>query len=715
MKTVLRVQEFEDRLVPTVAIDSGYEAFSWVVVNTLRQNPTAFANNLQGLINGTVDSAFGFSKTDPVIADLKVMIGYAAYPANLGASLSLMRSTAPAGPLAWEETLENRAGVHNDWMKVNGFAHTGTTGTRTAIPGYTKDDSAPPDVWGYSGQYSWWGENIGYGYGFLRSTKSAYNTGAITLTGLEQRAAFLDTAAYMLELNSSSFGHLKNLLGRDSGSGGIYPTFNAIGIDTDLYEAPSGYEVKDGVPEAFVSTHRFGLYRPNGSGGFIAGIAYTDRNLNGYFDADEGAVVTVNVRDASGNGFTDTLTADNFGAFTGYVANGTYTVTVSSGATVFSSRTVTVNNSNAWAGFELGGIGRPTLTGPTGSQTTIRPTVAWTATGQATGYEVRIDDLTGRTTNLFNNAPASGTSWTVPADLVSGRLYRVWVRGVANGSVGEWSESKDFSVAVPDQYGPVGMVREIRPTFSWGAVAGTTAYAIRVTDLTTMRADIFPGATASGTSWQPPGDLVSGRKYTWQVRAMNAQGLGAWSPAATFAVGLAAPTGPATGVADLRPAFTFNGVGGATAYDIVVNDYTGLVGGLFRARVTGTSWNPPADLVSGRTYTWQVRAVNALGLGRWSPLKAFVVGRPTELGPSGDVDPTRPTFAWTAIAGAAQYQVQIDDVTAGRPAVVQAKVSSTNFVPGIDLATGHIYRWRVRALNASGLGCWCLSTEFRIV
>ena len=59
MKTVLRVEEFEDRVVPTIAIDSAPEAYSWVLVNTLRQNPAAFANNLQGLVNGTVSSAFG--------------------------------------------------------------------------------------------------------------------------------------------------------------------------------------------------------------------------------------------------------------------------------------------------------------------------------------------------------------------------------------------------------------------------------------------------------------------------------------------------------------------------------------------------------------------------------------------------------------------------------------------------------------------------------
>ena len=715
MKTVLRVQEFEDRLVPTVAVDSAPEAYSWVLVNTLRQNPTAFANNLQGLVNGTVSSAFGLTNTDPVITDLKGLINGASFPANYAASLNLMRTTAAAGPFGWDETLENRAGIHNDWMKVNGFAHTGSTGTRIAIPGYTKNDSAPPDVWGYSGQYSAWGEDISYGYGMLRASKAAYNTGAITLAGFQQRAAFLDTVGYMLELNSGTLGHLKNLLGRDSGSGGTLPTFNAIGIDSDQYEAPSNYEVRDGVPEAFVSTHRLALYRPGGSGGFISGVIYTDSNRNGYYDVGEGTSVSVNVRDASGNGFTDNLTAANYGAFSSYVANGTYTVTISSNGTVLDSRTVTVNSGNAWAGFQLGGIGRPTVTNPTGAQNALRPTVAWTQASRATGYEVRVDDRTTGATNLFNNAGTSGTTWTPWADLVSGRAYRVWVRATQAGVPGPWSDPKDFTVAAPSKISPLGTANDIRPIFSWTGIAGATSYAIRVNDVSAQLANIFPTAATTGTSWRPPSDLASGRTYTWQVRAMNQNGFGAWTTLGTFVVGKASPTGPSSGVTSLRPTFTWNGVANCSSYEVVVNDYSAAVPAIFRVRTTGTNWAPPTDLVSGRTYTWQVRALNLLGQGMWSPLASFAIGRPTLTGPVGDVTNHRPTFTWTGLAFAPAYQIRVDDVTTAQTNLYLATVGRLDWVPSTDLIVGHTYRWYVRATNASGLGVWSPAQNFRIV
>src|SRR5688572_16329764 len=146
MKTVLRVQEFEDRLTPAVTIDSAHEAYAWALINHLRQNPTAFANNVQGLVNGTVNAAFGYAKTDPVVADLKAMLGRASNPANYAASLALMRVTPGTGPLAWDETPESRAGTHVEWMKANGFAHTATTHARSAIPGFTSNNTAAADT-----------------------------------------------------------------------------------------------------------------------------------------------------------------------------------------------------------------------------------------------------------------------------------------------------------------------------------------------------------------------------------------------------------------------------------------------------------------------------------------------------------------------------------------------------------------------------------------
>ena len=714
MKSVLRVDQFEDRLAPAVTIDSPHEAYAWALVNSLRQDPTAFANNLQGLVNGTVSSAFGFAKSDPVITDLKGMISRASFPAHFAASLTLMRATAPAGPLGWDETLEGRAGVHTDWMKANGFAHTATTHPRSAIPGFTANNSAPADVWGYPANTYWsWGEDIGWAVGSLSATKAAYNAGGLTPTGVYQRAAFLDTVGYMLELNSSSLGHLQNLLGRDSGSGGGLPTYNALGADIDLYEAPGNYEAQDGLPEAFVSTHRFGLYRPY-AGGFVTGLAYQDANGNGYYDAGEGSAVTVHIRDAAGNGLTTAVGPGQHGAFSEFLPNGTYTVTAVAADVPVSTRTVTVSNGNAWAELTVGGLGRPTVTGPTGSAAHLRPAVTWQPVDGATSYQVRVDDVAGNATNLFPNAATTDTTWVPPADLVSGRTHRVFVRAVRGTAPGPWSDPKDFVLAVPTRTGPTGTVAGLRPTLTWTGVGGATKYAIRVTDLTARVTDLFPNTTTTATGWTVPADLVSGRTYSWQVRALNADGRGGWSPAGTFTVARPATTGPANGVTALRPHFTWTPVAGATAYVVTVTDVSAGKAGVFTARVPGTFWAPPADLTSGRTYSWQVRALNADGRGAWSPLAKFAVGRAIAIGPGGATTGLRPTFTWAGVAGAPKYQVKVLDLTTGQT-VALPTVTDQAWTPGADLTAGHTYRWWVRAMNSGGFGMWSAAKDFTVV
>lgn len=632
MKAVLRVQQFEDRLVPAVSIDAAYETYAWVLVNAMRQNPAAFADKLQGLVNGTVDSAFGFSKSDPVVTDLKRMINPASPPANYAASLALMRGTPGAGPLAWDDLLESRAASHNLWMEANGFAHTGTTGGRTAIPGFSANNDAPTDSYGYGAPvYTSWGENIAWSAGYLSASKAGM--GAYGTLGLQQRAAFLDTVGYMLELTSGSLGHLQNLLGRDNGSaGGGLPAFNVMGMRTDMYESP--YETADGVPESWLSTHRFGMRRP-GAGGYVAGVVYQDKNGNGFYDAGEGVAATVSVRDGGGAGFSD-ATPPN-GGFSGFVGNGTYSVVATAGGVQLGNVTVFVGNGNAWAEIKVNGpvtqppvtqppvtqpptqnaLGRPTVNLSSGSMASLRPDIGWTAVRGATGYQVRVDDLSTGQLNLFNNAGAPGTGWAPPSDLVSGRTYQVRVRAVQNNTVGAWSDPRTFAVATPTPTGPVNPAPGLRPTFTWTGVAGAR-YEVRVNDLSGGATNVFPNAVATGTIWQPPADLVSGRAYQWQVRAVNSLGQGGWGPLATFAVSRVSITGLPGVVSDRTPTVNWTTLAGAAGYQVWVDDLTGGVGGVYNFKQTGTTWTPPRDFAAGHQYRIWVRALNADGRGYWT-------------------------------------------------------------------------------------------------
>jgi chitosanase len=230
---------------------------------------------------------------------------------------------------------------------------------------------------------------------------------------------------------------------------------------------------------------------------------------------------------------------------------------------------------------------------------------------------VWINDLTVQTSNLFPNTTTTTPTWAPPADLVAGRTYRVWVRAVTDAGAGPWGDTKDFTVAVPTRTGPTGSVTGLRPSFSWTGIAGAR-YEIRLNDLTVGRTNMFPNQVVPGTGWQPPADLVSGRSYSWQVRAINAQGFGTWSTLGTFAVARATITGLPAAVEDRTPTIDWSAISGATAYQVWVNNLTTGKGPIYNVRVPGPTWTPPVDLAGGQQYRIYVRALNEAGLGTWT-------------------------------------------------------------------------------------------------
>jgi hypothetical protein len=627
MSVRLRLQVLEGRDVPAATIDQANEAFSWVLINELRRDPAGFADQLDGLRRGTIDSAFGFSKSDPVVGDLRRLLQYSTWPGHYAQALQILRSAAPTGPLGWDDGLENRAEIHNEWMRTHDFEHTGQDlPTKTYVPGYNSGyRGGDPDQWGFDpGQYYWWGENIGYTVGILANSKAAYAAGKFGRIGFGERAAFIDMVSYVLEVNSPDMGHLQHLIAPDSGPDTGTPQYNAIGLDLDLFEGP--YEARDGFGEATLSTERLGLYRPGGSGGFITGVAYRDANGDGLYDAGEGLGATFTVNGPVS--FSETIDRlGSYGVYSHYVPNGTYTLTATAAdGTPLGTQTVTVQNGNAWfecrADGPAGPASRAAVTGPSGVAG-VRPTVTWASIPDALGYDIRLADLTTGRTNLFPGATTNGPPWTPAKDLVPGHSYRVVVRALFAYQDGEWSPGWTFTVGTPQVTSPGAGVTTLRPAVSWTAVPGATAYVVRVDDLTTGRINLFAGQRTTDTTWAPPRDLVSGRSYSVRVRAVNSLNQGAWGAASRFSLATPTLTGPLGDVTGLRPSFSWTAIDGAADYLIAVDDLTMRRTNVYRQSTTGTSWDLPADLLAGHNYRWRVMARNSVGAGQWAPAEMF--------------------------------------------------------------------------------------------
>jgi hypothetical protein len=539
MTRQFRLERLDARDLPSVTVATPTEAFAYVLINEMRQDPAGFAGQLDGLRRGAT-GAFGFSRTDPIVADLNRLLTYSTYPGHYGLALQMLRSTPAVGALGYDDTLAQRAQAHTQWMETHAFEHTGQDGpNKTYIPGFnTGYRGGSPDQWGYSGQYYWWGEDIGYTWGLLTNSKAAFLAGQIGRVGFQERAAFIDTVSYILEVNSPDMAHLQQLLRPDGGADTGTPQFNAIGMDLQFYEAPG--EVKDGLGEATISTHRLGLFAHGNAGGFLSGVVYRDVNHDGAFDAGEGIAATVQFSGPAS--FTETVDPRaSQGIVSDYVPDGTYTVTATAadGASL-GTQVVTIENGNGWFSFrevesaaatsaEIGSS--PQMIGPTGT-TGLRPVVTWAAVPGAAAYQVRVADVTTGQSNVFRGTITGDTTWSPPADLVSGHSYRVAVRALFPNRDGPWSAPDSFQVARPILSSPDGPIALATPTFTWTGVGGTTRYVLTVTDLTTGQAVLT--ASTAGTSWTPTVHLTDGHLYGWQVAARNGAGLGRWSDLSEF-------------------------------------------------------------------------------------------------------------------------------------------------------------------------------------
>jgi hypothetical protein len=170
---------------------------------------------------------------------------------------------------------------------------------------------------------------------------------------------------------------------------------------------------------------------------------------------------------------------------------------------------------------------------------------------------------------------------------------------------------------------PVG-TSGVRPTVAWQAVPDAVGYLVRLSNLTTGRASVFPGSMSLGTSWTPPADLVPGHQYQVVVRPLFSDQDGAWSPPGDFQVGIPTLSGPQGPIGTVSPAFSWTSVDGATRYVVILDDLT--TGQRIAAvRTTSTNWTPPAPLANGHVYRWRVAARNSGGLGKFTLPETFRV------------------------------------------------------------------------------------------
>jgi YD repeat-containing protein len=246
-------------------------------------------------------------------------------------------------------------------------------------------------------------------------------------------------------------------------------------------------------------------------------------------------------------------------------------------------------------------------------------------------------------------------------------------------------------------------------TVFWTVVTSATSYELQ------QQPDGGAWTTiATGTSTSLALTQSSAETLHYQVRACNAGGCGPWSTQATTVVTAPplAPISPSSIVGSLDSGqqsitVSWSASNGATYYNLQA-----MTGGAWSDAYSGSALSSSVPASADGTYTFQVRACNAVGCSAWLQSTSVVVqhtpGAPASLSvpPSGTGSLA---ISWPSSTYATSYVLQQSTDNVNYADVWSGPGTSTTYSTG---ASG-VYYFRVRACNGvqcSGYGPVGVST-----
>jgi len=371
-----------------------------------------------------------------------------------------------------------------------------------------------------------------------------------------------------------------------------------------------------------------------------------------------------------------------------------------------------------------------------------RPTFSWAAFPGAT-YQVQLDDAPGFPSIDYTFTPAVPTgvsvmaNQSIPQGLWYWRVRAVDILGNEMFSLTRTLNLNFLANPLQNQVFPlVGAATTVNVTFKWSAVpfngAGTTNYRLQVSTNDTCATPTSYDQTAVTKVL-----ALGAGKYSWRVQVNTGAGfVPANPPCRIFTVSQTLPLPPVlstiqpgTLTFDTTPVFawtqTLSTAGGPFTYELQIaptSNFTGLevitISGLTTSPYELTS---PA-LTLSRQYYWRMRTINALGApGNYSVAKPFKIVpsvAPNLLLPADNATLTTglPSFTWSAVAGAAKYEIDISPANppSNTPPGARYTVTTPKYTPSSPLPINTFY-WRVRGVDAAGnAGPWSVIRAVKI-
>ncbi len=424
-----------------------------------------------------------------------------------------------------------------------------------------------------------------------------------------------------------------------------------------------------------------------------ATVTLTAKDAQGNPESAGGLVVAFSVGNGSATGGLGAVTDNHNGTYSVVftaTSAGTNTFSATIGGQPVSSTAPSITVTQTTLSLSLSTIGVAAGSIPVGGSTTVTLTARDTGGSQETSGGLAVAFSVA-------NGSAAGTFGTV-TDNHNGTYTSTFTGiGVGTATIAGTIGGQTVTSALPTitvLAGPSGTIATELPTFTWQAVSGAAHYEIYVGDLVT---NAVIDQTVTLPTWTPTAPLLSGHGYRWWYRAFSSGGTAqAWSTPTDFTVALPTLIAPAASISTVLPPFTWNGITGASKYEIYLDDL--VTSAVIDQVVSTTTWTPAAALLSGHGYRWWIRAFNVGGAaGNWSTSLDFSIALPTLSGPTGTVTTVAPQFTWTGVTGVTQYEIYIEDLAGS---VLDQTVTGTTFTPSTALLSGHNYRWWVRQVGA---------------